>query len=185
MVSLIIRDMLSVREIRESDIDLIINYWLTAEPAFLKGMGVDIDKIPTKEKWVDILSEQLNQPYETKKSYCIIWQLDNKPIGHNNVNNIEFGKEAYMHLHMWNNNVRQKGMGAELVKMALPYYFKNLQLKRLFCEPYALNPAPNKTLEKIGFKFIKEYVTTPGYLNLKQPVNRWELSYEDYKRLTD
>ncbi len=62
--------------------------------------------------------------------------------------------------------------------MSLPFFFKNLQLKNVFCEPYALNPAPNRTLEKVGFECLEEYVTVPGYLNFEQPVKRWRMSRE-------
>jgi RimJ/RimL family protein N-acetyltransferase len=64
--------------------------------------------------------------------------------------------------------------------MTLPYFFQNFELKNLYCEPYALNPAPNKTLKKIGFQFVKQYVTIPGSLNFEQEVNRWELKFEDF-----
>ncbi len=82
---------LSVREICRDDIALIIDYWLNAEHAFLKSLGVDVSKIPSKKKWEVLLSQQLNTPYEEKKSYCIIWQLNGKPIGHSNINKIIFG----------------------------------------------------------------------------------------------
>ncbi len=175
------KDLLSVREIQQSDIEPITQYWMSAAPAFLTGMGVDLSKMPSKEEWITMLSEQLAQSYPEKKSYCIIWQIDNKPIGHCNVNKIKFGEEAYMHLHMWNSDGRKKGMGTELVKMCLPYFFGNLKLKKIFSEPYALNPAPNKALEKAGFAFVKEYITIPGFLNFEQPVKLWEFTYEQYK----
>ncbi|HMK25669.1 MAG TPA: GNAT family protein [Chitinophagaceae bacterium] len=174
-------NLLSVREIQKCDIEPITQYWLTADPAFLTGMGVDLNKMPSREEWVTMLSEQLAQPYPEKKSYCMIWLADNKAIGHCNVNKIKFGEEAYMHLHVWNTEFRKKGMGTELVKISLPYFFENLELKKIFSEPYALNPAPNRTLEKAGFTFVKEYITTPGFLNFEQAVNLWELTYEQYK----
>lgn len=174
---------LSVREIQQNDVQSIAQYWLGADPEFLRGMGADPDKLPDKEGWIKMLSEQLSQPYAEKKSYCIIWELDGKPVGHSNVNKIVFGEEAYMHLHLWIGGVRQKGMGTTLVKMTLPYFFENLKLKKLYCEPYALNPAPNKTLEKVGFGFVKQYVTTPGWINFEQAVNLWELPYEKYKKI--
>lgn len=125
-----------------------------------------------------MLSEQLHQSYEEKKSYCIIWEADGKQVGHSNVNKIIFGQEAFMHLHIWTPKIRKQGYGAEFVKKTFPYFFDNLHLKKLYCEPYALNAAPNNTLKKVGFKFVKKYVTIPGWLNFKQPVNLWELSYE-------
>lgn len=174
---------LSVREMGKEDIELITQYFLTAEPAFLTGMGVDLAKIPSRDEWLRMLAEQLEQSYEEKKSYCIVWLENNKPIGHSNVNKIIFGEEAYMHLHLWHGDERRKGAGTMLVRMTLPFFFKNLQLAKICCEPYALNPAPNKTLAKAGFHFIKEYVTTPGWLNFEQPVNHWEMSYENFREI--
>lgn len=176
-------NILSVREIQEKDIDHIVQYFLNADSAFLIKMGVDLKKVPPKDEWIKMLSDQLDQPYEEKKSYCIIWQVDDKPIGHSNVNKIIFGVEAYMHLHIWTVDVRKKGMGTELVKKTLPYYFENLKLKKLYCEPNAFNVAPNKTLEKAGFQFVKKHITTPGWLNFEQPVNLWELSNDKFNEL--
>lgn len=175
--------MLSVRPLSETDIPLIIQYWLGAETAFLQGMGVDLDKMPGQQEWEKSLQEQLSHPIPEKKSYCLIWEVDGEAVGHSNINKIQFGEEAFMHLHLWKPNLRQKGMGADLVKLSLPHFFKNYELKTLFCEPYSLNPAPNKTLEKVGFTFVKTYVTTPGWLNFEQSVNLWELSRERFLSL--
>ncbi len=180
MPDIIKQNALSVRELQASDIDLIAQYWLGAEAPFLEGMGVDLTKMPAKEHWTTMLSEQLRQSMEEKQSYCIIWLVEGRPVGHCNVNKIIFGEEAYMHLHLWDAGVRTRGLGSALVKMTLPYFFNNLKLKKLYCEPYALNPSPNKTLAKVGFEFVKEYITTPGRLNFEQPVNRWVLSLERY-----
>jgi RimJ/RimL family protein N-acetyltransferase len=177
------KTVLSVRELQKTDIDAITDYWLSADSAFLQGMGVDINKMPGRDEWKDMLLEQLNQSYKDKKSYCIIWQVYNKPIGHSNINKIIFEEEAYMHLHIWNADVRKKGYGTALIKMTLPWFFEKYKLKKLYCEPYALNPAPNKTLENAGFEFIKEYITIPGWLNFEQPVNLWMMSYARFKEM--
>lgn len=167
--------MLAVREIQFSDIELITNYWLNAPKTYLENMGVDVAKMPSREQWFTMLSAQLSQDYPEKQSYCIIWELDEEPVGHCNVNKIQFGVETYMHLHLWYPEKRQKGIGSEFVKMSLPYFFKNLQLKNIYCEPYAHNPAPHKTLEKVGFEFIKTLETTPGWLNFEQEVRLWRI----------
>ena len=174
---------ISVREMRKEDIDSIAGYFLGADNAFLTKMGVDVTKVPAQQEWQQMLSEQLSQSYEKKTSYCIIWEVDNKPIGHSNVNKIIFGEEAYMHLHIWTPGIRKKGLGSKLVKRTLPFFFNNLQLKKLFCEPNAHNAAPNKTLEKVGFQFVKSHVTTPGWLNFEQPVNLWEMSRDSFEKI--
>ncbi len=175
--------LLSVREIQQSDIDPLSNYWFRSDPQFLINMGVDLSKMPTREQWENMLKEQISQPYLEKQSYCIIWLFNEEPIGHSNINRIIFGEEAYMHLHIWKYDKRAKGLGLQFVKMTLPYFFKNMQLKKICCEPYALNPAPNKTVEKLGFDFIKEYITVPGWINFEQPVKHWELTLEKFNSL--
>lgn len=173
-------DTLSVREISFDDIDLIADYWTTSDAAFLVSMGVDLAKVPSRTDLVEMLQQQLAQPYEDKKSYAVIWLVDGLPAGHSNINKIIFGEEAYMHLHLWNSFSRRKGFGTQMVRMTLPYFFQNFKLKKLFCEPYALNPAPNNTLRKSGFEFVKQYRTIPGALNFEQDVNQWKLSLEDF-----
>jgi RimJ/RimL family protein N-acetyltransferase len=143
-------------------------------------MGVDITKMPGNSEWSKMLTEQINLPLAEKKSYCIIWLVDDIPVGHSNINKIILGEEAYMHLHLWNADIRQKGLGTGLVKKTVPFFFENFNLKKLYCEPYTLNHAPDKTLEKAGFVFIKSYKTIPGWLNFEQDVNLWELSYDRY-----
>lgn len=157
------------------DIERIADYWSNASPAFLEGMGVDLAKLPTRTELSDMLREQLRQPIEQKKSYCLIWEVDGRPVGHSNINKIVFGEEAYMHLHLWETGLRQKGLGTELVKRSVPHFFEKYQLKTLYCEPYALNPAPNKTLPRAGFEFVRSYVTVPGWLNFEQEVNLWRM----------
>lgn len=86
-----------------------------------------------------------------------------------------------MHLHMWDRSNRKKGLGTELLRTSIPFFFENLKLKTLWCEPFAKNPAPNHTLLKIGFKFIKKYETTPGPINLLQEVCQYKMTKNRFK----
>lgn len=177
------KPILSVREISERDVEPLSDYWFDADEAHLIGMGVDLAKMPTREAWQRMLTAQLSQSYAEKVSYAVIWEIDGRASGHCNINKIIFGEEAFMHLHLWGAATRKRGMGAELVRMSLPFFFENMRLQRLFCEPYALNPAPNSTLKKLGFSFVHTYTTIPGFINFEQPVNRWELSRDTYLKI--
>jgi len=172
---------LAVRESTINDLEKIVDYFLKADKDFLIGMGVDIAKLPAKMEWMNMLLENHQQSIETKKFYYITWLLNDEAIGHSNINKINFGQEAYMHLHVWQRQHRQKGEGLKLFQMTLPFYFNVFKLKYLYCEPSATNPAPNKVLEKLGFDFIKTYDTTPGWINFYQTVNRWCLTKEKFE----
>ena len=172
---------LSVRPWQVEDFENIIDYFLKSGSDFLFDMRVDVSKLPSKEEWLKIMWSDFERTPENKQFYYVIWLLDDRAIGHSNINKIVFGQEAYMHLHMWHGPNRKKGMGVTLLKKTLPYYFERFQLKNLYCEPSASNAAPNKALEKLGFDFIKSYDTVPGWINLYQTVNRWCLPEEKFR----
>jgi len=175
---------LSVREMLDDDVKHIVNYWQNATDETLLKMGADKSKLPTAEVLTKFLQQQIATPYQEKKSYALIWVLDGNPIGHNNVNNIDFGKSAFMHLHIWNTPNRKKGMGSILLKKALPFFFENLNLETLFCQPKATNEAPNKTLPKADFNFQKKYTTIPGHLNFEQEVNLWQITRQEFLKIS-
>ena len=106
----------NVREARKDDIELIVDYFLNSTPEYLEGRGVDINKLPTKEEWYEILLTQFDLPVKSKNLFYLIWQFDDFPVGHSHINDIIFGEEAYMHLHLWHSSARQKGNGTFFVK---------------------------------------------------------------------
>jgi RimJ/RimL family protein N-acetyltransferase len=172
---------ISVREMKENDIAQIVEYFTDATPAFLLGMGVDASKVPNKEVWLEKLQREFLKEDKEKDRYYIIWQIDGKSVGHSNINKIIYGKRAYMHLHIWEEELRHKGIGIKFLKETIPFYFRNFKLQKLFCEPYSLNPAANKTLVKAGFEFIKEHETTPGWINFHQKVNRYVMTKDRFE----
>ena len=174
---------LSVRPWQIEDFESIIDYFLQSGRGFLFNMRIDISKLPSRNDWLKIMSSDFCRVPEKKQFYYIMWLLDGKAIGHSNINKIVFGEEAYMHLHVWDESKREKGIGLTFLKKTLPHYFNTFHLKALYCEPYALNPAPNKALEKLGFDFIKSYDTMPGWINLYQTVNRWCMTEEKFRAI--
>jgi len=169
----------------KEDVDLIISYFLQADADFLQDMGVDSKKLPHRETWQKLLFEDLARPIRRKNFFYLIWELDGSPIGHSNINNITFGNEAHMHLHLWEPGKRRCGHGSSFIRESISVYFEKFDLQNLFCEPYALNPAPNKTLAEIGFELIKQYDTVPGWINFFQTVNQWILSRENWRSLNN
>ena len=171
---------LTVREMVLDDIPNIVDYFLLADSEYLKRMGADKSKLPKRDDWINKLKFENEQDYHNKSFYYIIWELNGQAVGHTNINNIDFGETAVMHLHIWKPSIRAKGMGKFLLAKSIPYFFKHFELKSIKCEPYAYNPAPNKVLPKIGFRFIKKYETTPGWINFKQEVNSYILKKDDF-----
>jgi len=168
-----------------SDIPLLCAYWLNNTPQHLRSMGVDLQKLPSDTQLTSALQQQLQSPVEERNSFCMIWEIDGNPVGHCNTNPTQYGKQAFMHIHLWQETARRKGAGSQLLQMTLPVFFDKLQLQKLFCQPYALNKAPNETLRRAGFDLIREYTTTPGSLNFEQPVKLWQMTRKKWLQLSE
>jgi RimJ/RimL family protein N-acetyltransferase len=156
-----------------SEIELIIDYFHQSTPEHLENLGVDPTRLPEPHRWRERYEFEYGQPIETRKTILIVWESDGEPFGFSTADKIVFGKEAYMHLHIIRPEQRANGVGAVCVEETVKIYFDVLKLERLFCEPNAYNTAPNRTLQKAGFKYLKTHKTVPNPLNFHQTVNRW------------
>lgn len=174
------RKALVLRDIKESDIGPLADYWFLAEASFLHNMGVDVAKMPSRGDFEAMLFSQISSSDSDKRSFALIAEFEGKAIGHCNLNPIEFGDKAAMHLHIWQTSFRQKGLGTEMVKKSLPVFFERFQLKLITCEPLAKNLGPIATLKAVGFQFDRNYYTIPDFINYPQVVSRWVLSREHF-----
>jgi len=168
-------DGLNARLMELSEVDVIIDYFHRATPEFLHSLGVDPAKLPDPARWRAHYEDEFSRPIEQRKSLLVLWQSVGEPIGFSTADKIKLGDEAYMHLHITQAEQRRSGAGTELVRQTARIYFDKLKLQRLFCEPYARNEAPNRTLRRAGFTFVKTHETVPGPLNFHQAVTRWLL----------
>jgi RimJ/RimL family protein N-acetyltransferase len=162
----------SIREMKSEEITSVVDYFLNADTEYSIAMGVDKSKLPDRSEWIDSLQHQI----EAGERFYVTWLVDNEPIGHSNLADIVFGDSASMHLHIWNVRHRRSEHGLALLRQTLPLYFRRFELRKLICEPCALNPAPGKALDEVGFQFVKRYDAVPGPICFYQPVNRYELA---------
>ena len=161
----------SIRE----EYELMLDYFYKADEPFLRGMGVDRLKLPQRDKWLDALLVDHKKPDKERDRFYLVWIFRRQRVGHSSINNIIHGTEAFIHLHLWNSNLRKAGLGTEFVRRSANFFFDRFNLKKLVCEPWAENPAPNRVLEKLGFTFVRRYRTIPGIIAYEQDVNRYEL----------
>lgn len=164
---------LTVREMTAAETDIVIEYFQTATPEYLETLGVDPSRLPPVEAWRDRLRRECGLPAAQRAMVLVIWLANDRPIGFSTADKIRYGEQANMHLHVIDPARRHQGVGVECVRHSVDIYFQQLKLKRLFCEPNAFNVAPNRTLQKAGFKYLKTHMTVPGPLNFHQAVTRW------------
>jgi len=163
----------AVREMTDPEFDIVIEYFFKSTPEHLEILGVDPTRLPAPDSWRERFRRERTRPIEQRATIAVIWLMDKQPIGFSSSDKIVYGEQANMHLHVVDPERRNRGYGVECVRRSADIYFERLKLKRLFCEPNAFNVAPNRTLQRAGFKYLKTHMTVPGPLNFHQAVTRW------------
>jgi RimJ/RimL family protein N-acetyltransferase len=156
-----------------SEVPLRIDYFLDASDEYLLMLGVDRQALPSREDWLSFYKEDYQRPIQERMSYSLVWDLDGEIVGFSTTDRIDFGNEAFMHLHIIVPSLRRQGLGAEFVRKSVGIYFDTLQLKRLYCEPNAFNIAPNRTLQNAGFRYLFTHEAQPSPINFPQVTTRW------------
>jgi RimJ/RimL family protein N-acetyltransferase len=164
---------ITVRQMTLAEGDLIMDYFHGASREHLEMLGVDPTRLPNRDAWRRRVEEELGLPLERRGMLLVIWRQDDQPVGFSIADRIVHGDRANMHLHIIDPACRSIGIGTQCVCESVDLYFDALKLKQLFCEPNAFNTAPNRTLQKAGFRYLKTHMTVPGPLNFHQAVTQW------------
>lgn len=166
---------LVVREMALDEVDLVIDYFHGSTPEHLETLGVAPTRLPTRKEWRALYVAEYGKAAQERSTLLVIWELDGVAVGFSSANKIIYGDQAHMHLHIVDPQHRRSGIGSACVRETAEVYFNALALRLLFCEPNAFNVAPNRTLQSVGFRYVKTYKTVPGPLNYHQSVTRWVL----------
>lgn len=146
-------------------------------------MGIDYQNLPSREKWITLLTNDAEKPLTTRQFYYVAWILDNELVGHCGINNIKYSEEACIHLHIWNPELRKKGLSFIYFLKSVKFYFEHFSLQKIICEPNVANPGPNRILARAGFILISSYKTKPSMINFEHVVNRYELCRTEFQKL--
>lgn len=166
---------LSVREMRIEDADIRIGYFHDSTDEHLARLGVNRSLLPTRAQWRSHYELDAARPVPERQEYSLLWLRNSDIVGFSSTDRITFGEEAFMHLHLLDGDLRNAGLGTEFVRQSARTYFEVLQLDRLYCEPNALNVAPNRTVQAAGFRYLFSHHATPSPINMPQISTRWVL----------
>src|SRR5260370_37043358 len=119
---------------------MMLDYFYMADDPFLRGMGVDRLKLPERDKWLDALLADHEKPDGERDRFYLVWIFRGRRVGHSSINKIFLGTEVFIHLHLWDSQLRRAGLGPEFVRRSANFYFKQCNLKKLAWEPRSDHP---------------------------------------------
>ena len=164
-----------VRPMEIEEVGVRIDYFHDAPDEYLTHLGVDRELLPDRDAWRAYYEEDFARPSAARETHNLVWELDGRIVGFSSADHIDFGEQAFMHLHIVAAPDRRDGLGTEFVRLSAREYFRALELRRLFCQPNAFNVAPNRTLQRAGFRYVFTREMQPSTINFPQPITRWVL----------
>jgi hypothetical protein len=94
-------------------------------------LGVDRTLLPSRQAWRAIYDADFARPITERELYTLAWERGERIIGFSSLDQIAYGEQAFMHLHILAGLDRRRGMGTELVKLSAAAYFQTFELQRL------------------------------------------------------
>ena len=164
---------LCIRPMELADFDVRIAYFHEATDEHLNRLGVDRSRLPRPDAWRASFELNLARPLEGRSEYGVVWELDGTLVGFSTVDQIRIGDEAHMHLHVVDPERRGRGLGTRFVRLTAAHLCDVLRLKRLYCEPNSFNAAPNRTLQKAGFRYVCSREGRQNPINKYQTTTIW------------
>lgn len=155
---------LIVRDIQESDIQEIVDYWHKSEPKFLESINVDISKIVSEEETARIFRLCVPENRQEGDRITLVACHGDRVVGYTNLN--FFGdkeaKEAYAHVHTIDPKYRSKGVAAFVFKQVVHLFFSHFGLRTLKLQTSASNTRINNLLRRQGLLPVnKIYMEKP------------------------
>jgi RimJ/RimL family protein N-acetyltransferase len=155
------------------DFDVRIAYFHEATDERLARLGVDRSRLSPPDAWRASFEQNLARPLDERSEYGLVWEVDGQLVGFSTADQIRIGDEAHMHLHIVDPQRRASGLGAQFVRLTAAHLCEVLRLKRLYCEPNAFNVAPNRTLQRAGFSYVRSRECRPNPINTHQTTTIW------------
>jgi RimJ/RimL family protein N-acetyltransferase len=156
-----------------ADFAVRVSYFHEASDEHLARLGVDRSRLPDPHEWRARFAANLALPLEQRTEYGVVWEVAGALVGFSTADQIHFGAEAHMHLHIVDPERRAAGLGTRFVRLTAAHYCEVLRLARLYCEPNALNVAPNRTLQSAGFRYVRSRWCRPAPINTDQTTTIW------------
>ncbi len=88
----------------------------------------------------------------------MIIEYDGIPIGVYVLNQIEHGKQGFIHAHIWRPEFRQSGISTFSLPKACKFFIDRFELSKIIFEIPITNLGANRAIQKYGITAIKEVV---------------------------
>lgn len=176
---------ISIRDLSEEDIPLVLNYWFRSPPGFIESMGVDLAKLPDEEEMEKTLRERARAHATSSPSKLNVLMIlhDGQPIGCHTLNPIQEGDHGVFHAHIFRADMRGRGVGMHSYPKACRVFMDRFDLPRILFKTPKQNVGAIRVKEKLGIRRIGEEAVSLGVIKDGTLAVVFELKREELEQL--
>lgn len=176
--------LISVRDLTEADIPMVLGYWFHSPPGFIEGMGVDLAKMPTEPIMEKNLREKVaaNRSLSASKLNALVIMHGQTPIGLHTINPLIEGDYGIFHAHIIDPKFRGRGIGLQSYPKACRIFLERFDLKKIVFKTPLRNVGAIRVKEKLGIRQIGEEVIGFSIIRDGTPAKVFEWTREEIER---
>jgi RimJ/RimL family protein N-acetyltransferase len=171
----------SVRDLTEADIPLVLDYWFRSPPGFIESLGADPMKLPAEAQFAESLRQRLrtNAGRVRSKLTSLAILHEGRFVGFHNLNPLVEGDFGIFHAHVSRPEFRRRGVAACSYPQACRVFLLRFDLKRILFKTPAQNVGAIRVKEKLGIRFIGEERVELGIIRSGTLARVYELTREE------
>lgn len=149
---------ISLRDLTESDLSLLLDYWFRSPIVFFEKLGVDWSKMPPEAEMKKTLLEKLRENENRKKSKLpvLVITYDGQAIGAHTINPLIENDHGIFHAHIWRPEFRRRGIALHTYPQALKIFMERFNLERILFKTPIQNQGAIRVKEKLGIRYLGE-----------------------------
>ena len=178
-------DLVTVRDLSESDIPFILKYWFDSPDGFIEAMGVDRRKMPKKSEMEVNLKKKIldNFGHPHSRLNSLVITFNEMPIGYHSVFPLVEGDYGIFHAHIWDPGYRKRGIALQSYPKACRVFIKRFNLNRILFKTPVQNTGAIRVKEKLGIRLIGEEVISYGIIKEDTLAKVFELTSDELSNL--
>jgi len=152
--------LVSLRDLSEAEIPLVLEYWFHSPEGFIESLGVDPAKMPAEEDMKTGLIKkcQDNQKLPDSKLNAVVILYERRPIGLHTLFPMREGESGIFHAHIWDQTMRRKGIAQISYPLACKEFMKRFNLQKILFKTPKQNTGAIRVKEKLGIRYIGEEI---------------------------
>ncbi len=177
--------LIAIRDLSEEDVGGLTKYWYHSSPGFIEAMGIDPRKLlPEREFEEEIIAEcRAISVFTVSKLRFLTIAYKGKAIGSHTLSPLIEGDHGVFHAHIWNPEMRGKGIARITYPIACQIFMERFDLKRILFKTPIQNIAAIRVKEQLGIRCIGEEVVAFGIIQDGTRAKVFELTRPEAERL--